>query len=75
MEPRIQYARAADGVTIAFSTIGQGMPVVRLPYMPFSHVQLEWQITPSREWIEHLAGKRRGLVWYDGRGMGCRNAR
>jgi hypothetical protein len=28
MEPRIQYAKTADGVSIAFWTLGKGMPVV-----------------------------------------------
>jgi len=26
MEPRIQYAKTADGVSIAFWTLGEGMP-------------------------------------------------
>ena len=28
MEPRIQYAKTADGVSIAFWTLGEGMPLV-----------------------------------------------
>jgi hypothetical protein len=28
MEPRIQYAKTADGVSIAFWTLGQGPPLV-----------------------------------------------
>jgi hypothetical protein len=28
MEPRIQYAQSADGVSIAFYTLGEGMPLV-----------------------------------------------
>jgi len=27
MEPRIQYAQTADGVSIAFWTLGGGMPL------------------------------------------------
>ena len=27
MEPRIQYAKTADGVSIAFWTLGVGMPL------------------------------------------------
>ena len=30
MEPRIQYAQTKDGVSIAFSTLGEGMPLVRV---------------------------------------------
>ncbi len=28
MEPRIQYAKTEDGVSIAFSTMGEGKPLV-----------------------------------------------
>jgi hypothetical protein len=31
MEPRIQYAQTRDGVSIAFWTLGEGVPVVSLP--------------------------------------------
>ena len=27
MEPRIQYAKTGDGVSIAFWTLGEGMPL------------------------------------------------
>ena len=43
MEPRIQYAQTADGVSIAFWTLGEGMPLVHLPNLPLSHMQMEWQ--------------------------------
>jgi class 3 adenylate cyclase len=68
MEPRIQYARTADGVSIAFWTLGEGMPLVHLPFA-FSHVQMEWQIPECRCWYERLAEKRK-LVRYDPRGFG-----
>ena len=35
MEPRIQYAKTADGVSIAFWTLGEGMPIVQMPNIPF----------------------------------------
>jgi len=69
MEPRIQYAQTADGVSIAFWTLGEGMPLVHMPRHPFSHVELEWQIPEMRRWYERLAQKRM-LVRYDGRGSG-----
>ncbi len=28
MEPRIQYAKTSDGVSIAFWTLGEGMPAI-----------------------------------------------
>ena len=68
MEPRIQYAKTKDGVSIAFSTLGEGMPLVHMPLM-FSHIQLEWQWPECRRWYERLAEERK-LVRYDGRGTG-----
>ena len=69
MEPRIQYAQTKDGVSIAFWTLGEGMPLVVMPNVPFGHAQLEWQIPEYRDWFEQLAQKRL-LVRYDGRGFG-----
>ena len=69
MEPRIQYTHTADGVSIAFWTLGGGMPVVEMPTLPWSHIQLEWQDPEYRRWYERLAEKRK-LVRYDGRGTG-----
>ena len=69
MEPRIQYAQTADGVSIAFWTLGEGMPFVDMPPVPFSHAQLEWQLPEIRRWYERLAKNRR-VIRYDGRGTG-----
>ncbi len=68
MEPPIQYAQTADGVSIAFSTLGDGAPLVYAPLF-FSHIQLEWQFTEYRRWYQRLAA-RRMLIRYDGRGTG-----
>jgi class 3 adenylate cyclase len=68
MEPRIQYAKTKDGVSIAYWTLGEGMPLVQMPAM-LSHIQLEWQWPDARRWYERLAEKRK-LVRYDGRGTG-----
>ena len=65
MDPRIQYAQTADGVSIAFWTLGEGEPFV-YTQAPFSHIQLEWQNRDVRRWYERLAEKRK-LVRYDGR--------
>ena len=69
MEPRIQYAKTSDGVSIAFWTLGEGLPLVWMASPPFSHIQLEWQLPEWRLSYERLAHKRR-LVRYDGRGSG-----
>ncbi len=68
MEPRIQYAKTSDGVSIAYWTMGQGMPLVHMP-LPFSHIQLELEYPEYRRWYERLAAKRM-LVRYDLRGIG-----
>jgi len=70
MEPRIQYAKTSDGISIAFWTLGEsGVPLVQMPVLGYSHVQLEWQIPEWRLWYERLAEKRK-LIRYDGRGFG-----
>ena len=69
MEPRIQYTHTADGVSIAFWMLGEGLPSVYMPSLPWSHIQLEWQMPDYRRWYERLAEKRK-LVRYDGRGSG-----
>ncbi len=69
MEPSIQYAQTKDGVSIAFWTLGEGEPMVYMPSIPFTHVQLEWQYPGRRDWYERLAQHRK-LVRYDTRGSG-----
>ncbi len=69
MEPRIQYATTADGVSIAFWTLGEGMPLVVMPAIPWSHIQMEWESPDWRRMLERL-GQARRLVRYDNRGSG-----
>jgi class 3 adenylate cyclase len=68
MEPRIQYAQTKDGVSIAFWTLGEGMPLMALP-PGYSHIQMEWQLPECRRWYERLAQKRK-VVRADPRGFG-----
>ncbi len=68
MEPRIQYAKTKDGVSIAYWTLGEGNPIVHLP-PPITHIELEWQFPEMRHWYERLA-HRRMLIRFDTRGMG-----
>ena len=68
MEPRIQYAKTTDGVSIAFWTLGEGMPFVLINNIPFSHIQLE-----SRYGFQALYDKvaaKRKLIRFDPRGLG-----
>ncbi len=68
MEPRIQYAKTGDGVSIAYCVAGEGSPVLFLSPPPFCHVQLDWQ-TPSANLLQPLAKNHR-LVWFDWPGSG-----
>lgn len=69
MEPVIQYAKTSDGVNIAFSTFGEGRPIVILPVLPLSHLQLEWQMPGMREFLGAFTNDHR-LIRYDARGLG-----
>jgi pimeloyl-ACP methyl ester carboxylesterase/DNA-binding CsgD family transcriptional regulator len=68
MEPRIRYAITADGVSIAFWTLGEGTPLVYMTGGPWGHVEL-WDIPECRRWYGRLAQERM-LVRYDVRGTG-----
>ncbi len=69
MEPRIQYATTKDGVSIALWTAGTGTPLIRMPTMPFSHTELEWQIPEYRRYYERSL-QNSNVIRYDNRGSG-----
>ncbi len=69
MQPQIQYAKTEDGVNIAYWTLGEGEPLVYMPWTPFSHIELEWQDPDTRRFFEGLATGGL-LVHYDSRGSG-----
>ncbi len=70
MEPRIEYATTVDGVSIAYTSIGDGIPLVNPPpALPWSNVQEEWQIPEWRHYYEHMSETFR-IVRYDNRGAG-----
>ncbi len=69
MEPRIQYAQTEDGVSIAYWTSGKGTPLVVMPVVPFSHVELEWQIPEYRRFLERIL-QNNNYIRYDNRGSG-----
>lgn len=67
MEPRIQYAKTKDGVSIAYATSGRGPPYVALNDIPWTHIQLERKYLPtSNELIE----AENQIIRLDPRGMG-----
>ena len=69
MEPRIQHTQTKDGVSIAYWTLGDGMPLVSMPALSLGHTQVEWEIPEYRRFYESLAANRMH-VRYDGRGSG-----
>ena len=70
MEPEIRYTTAADGVSIAYYTMGEGHPLVVTSSVLWSHLRLQpfWEYHRSRSG----QGLGRGLqvVRYDARGTG-----
>ena len=66
-EPRIQYAKTSDGVSIAFTVMGQGVPFVYVD--SFSHFLLFWRSPAYQPWLHGLADRYQ-LVLYDPRGTG-----
>src|SRR5262245_29770308 len=70
MDPRIEYANTADGFSIAYTTVGEGLPFVNIPpALPWSNIQEEWQIPEWRHYYDHLAAPFR-IIRYDNLGSG-----
>ena len=68
MHPPIQYCKTSDGVSIAFWTFGQGLPLLYLTGGPWNHIEL-WEVAQCRRWYERLAASRM-IIRYDLRGTG-----
>ncbi|HEX5369659.1 MAG TPA: alpha/beta hydrolase, partial [Dehalococcoidia bacterium] len=69
MPHTVQYASTDDAISIAFWSMGDGVPLVIPPILPTSHLEMEWQIVSRRATYESLARDAR-VVRYDCRGMG-----
>jgi pimeloyl-ACP methyl ester carboxylesterase len=67
--PRLGHARAADGVDLAWASIGDGPTLVHLPGAPFSNFEAEWQVPVLRRTFGALARDLR-FIQYDARGTG-----
>ena len=65
---RIQYAKASDGVSIAYSQAGDGPAYVAFNDIPFSHIQLEEQYGVGFRPLHDAIGGR--FIRLDPRGMG-----
>jgi pimeloyl-ACP methyl ester carboxylesterase len=68
MDRSIRYARAVDGVQIAYWTLGQGEPLLYMAGGPWNHIEV-WDVPQCRNWYERLA-EDRTLIRYDVRGTG-----
>ena len=68
MEPRIQYARTSDGVSIAYCVEGQGSDLLFVSPPPFCHVKLDWESFFSHIFPPLAANNH--LVWFDWPGTG-----
>jgi class 3 adenylate cyclase len=69
MEPRIQYCKTTDSVNIAYTTLGDGPPLLLPPPMVWGHLTLEWTFVPLRDWLLRLA-ESYTLIRYDPRNSG-----
>ncbi|UCH86867.1 MAG: alpha/beta fold hydrolase [Dehalococcoidia bacterium] len=68
MEQQIRFCTSTDGTRIAYATVGQGLPLVRVLCW-FTHLEAEWTNPLWRGFIDGLS-RRLLFVRYDGRGMG-----
>ena len=67
--PPVRYMTTSDGYRIAYTAVGDGLPLVLSPNF-YSHQELYWtQKTRVTGWIQGLASRFR-LIQYDGRGQG-----
>jgi class 3 adenylate cyclase len=68
MEQQIRFCTTSDGIRIAYATVGQGPPVVRVLGW-FTHLEYEWENPRWRRayegWSAHFSYTR-----YDARGTG-----
>jgi pimeloyl-ACP methyl ester carboxylesterase/DNA-binding CsgD family transcriptional regulator len=65
---QVQFARAADGVRIAYARSGSGYPLVRAAHW-LGHLGFDWQTPIWRPWMDALA-QHHALLRYDCRGCG-----
>jgi len=68
MEPQVQYVRSADGVSIAFFEMGEGVPLILSPNI-WDHLTVGWR-DEGRDASLRLVRDGFRLVRYNMRGMG-----
>ncbi|OGO52402.1 MAG: hypothetical protein A2148_05750 [Chloroflexi bacterium RBG_16_68_14] len=74
MEPRIQYAKTPDGVSLAYLSLGHGYPIVCVP-SAWGTAHMYRTMPFWRAAIDPLVDLGWRLVLYDGRGMGSSDHR
>jgi len=68
LRQEIRFATASDGVRIAYSTAGDGPPLVKAANW-LNHLEFEWESPVWRHWI-HAISRHHRFVRYDERGCG-----
>jgi pimeloyl-ACP methyl ester carboxylesterase len=69
MEPRIQYAKTSDGVSIAYWTMGEGETQLVMPGSPIVPARLNLDDAMGMPWYERLSRGMR-VIGFDHRGVG-----
>jgi pimeloyl-ACP methyl ester carboxylesterase len=64
----IRFCTSADGVRIAYATVGRGPPLVKAANW-LNHLEFDWDSPVWRHWLREL-GRDHTLVRYDERGCG-----
>ena len=67
--PDTHYATAADGVSIAYQTVGDGPLDLALEFETFGNVEIMWELEPLADLFTQLSAFSR-LVLHDRRGTG-----
>jgi DNA-binding SARP family transcriptional activator/pimeloyl-ACP methyl ester carboxylesterase len=68
LEQKIQFCRTPDGVRLAYATVGQGPPLVKVANW-LTHLEYDWESIVWRHWLRALA-QDHTLIRYDERGCG-----
>ena len=67
-QQEIRFCTASDGVRLAYATMGNGPPLVKVANW-LSHLDYDWESPVWRHWLVELS-RRFTLVRYDERGCG-----
>jgi len=70
MEPRVQYAKTHDGVSIAYTVVGSGPETLVCTPGVWGDIHMYRSVPLMRAWYESLAERGRRVVLYDSRNMG-----